>query len=101
MSTTVSDTPRDRLERHRDDIVAAVRKHRGRSVAIFGSVARGDDTPGSDIDLLVDFESDSSLFDLLHLQDELEALLQCNVDVVSRHGLKPRDEHIRAEAKPL
>lgn len=101
MDAAATGTPRDRLTQHRDDIVAAVRKHRGRSVAIFGSVARGDDTAGSDIDLLVDFEPDSSLFDLLHLQDELEALLGCDVDVVSRHGLKERDTHIRAEARPL
>ncbi len=70
-------------------------------MALFGSVARGDETASSDVDLLVDFEADSSLFDLLHLQDELSALLGCPVDVVSARALKPRDEHIRAEAVPL
>jgi predicted nucleotidyltransferase len=64
-------------------------------------VARGEDGNDSDVDLLVDFEPGSSLFDLLHLQDELEQLLRCRVDVVSRGGLKPRDEHIRREAVPL
>jgi predicted nucleotidyltransferase len=62
------------VEQHRDEIAAAVRRHRGRAVALFGSAARGDDHEGSDVDLLVDFEPDSSLFDLLHLQDELEQL---------------------------
>ncbi|MBK6857692.1 MAG: nucleotidyltransferase family protein [Microthrixaceae bacterium] len=92
---------RGRLDERRQEILDVVRRHRGRSVALFGSVARGDETASSDVDLLVDFEADSSLFDLLHLQDELSALLGCPVDVVSARALKPRDEHIRAEAVPL
>lgn len=68
---------------------------------MFGSVARGEDGPSSDIDFLVDFEPGSSLFDLLHLQDELAELLGCEVDVVSTGGLKPTDDHIRREAIPL
>jgi predicted nucleotidyltransferase len=77
------------------------RRHRGRSIAVFGSVARGDDQAGSDIDFLVDFEPGSSLFDLVHLQDELSTLLGCPVDVVAVGGLKPRDQHILEEALPL
>lgn len=50
---------------------------------------------------LVQFEPGSSLFDLLHLQDDLEELLGCPVDVVSVGGLKPRDDLIRAEAIAL
>jgi predicted nucleotidyltransferase/uncharacterized protein (DUF433 family) len=92
---------RSRVDQHGDEIADAVGRHRGRSVAIFGSVARGEDTDDSDIDLFVDFEPGSSLFDLLHLQDELAALLGCPVDVVSAGGLKPRDEHIRREALAL
>jgi predicted nucleotidyltransferase len=68
---------------------------------VFGSVARGEDQAGSDIDFLVEFEAGSSLFDLIHLQDELSALLGCRVDVVSVGGLKPRDAHILEEALPL
>ncbi|MBS1849099.1 MAG: nucleotidyltransferase domain-containing protein [Actinobacteria bacterium] len=80
---------------------AAVVRHRGTSVALFGSVARGDDDESSDIDFLVDFEDGSSLFDLLHLTEELETLLGLPVDVVSSGGLKDRDDHIRSEALPL
>ncbi len=65
---------------------------------MFGSAARGEDTDASDIDLLVRFSPGSSLFDLLHLSDELERILGRRVDVVSEGGLKARDEHIRAEA---
>lgn len=86
---------------NRAAIRAAVMRHKGRTVAIFGSVARGDATENSDVDFLVDFEEDSSLFDLLHLTDELEQLLGRRVDVVSVRGLKPRDEHIRREAVAL
>jgi len=89
------------VEERRDDIKAAVRRHKGRTVALFGSVARGEDTPTSDIDFLVEFEPGSSLFDLLHLQDELAELLACSVDVVSSGGLKPRDQRIKAEALSL
>ena len=75
--------------------------HRGRSVAVFGSVARGEAGPDSDVDFLVEFEAGSSLFDLLHLSDALEELLGRPVDVVSVGGLKDRDERIRREAVPL
>jgi uncharacterized protein len=65
----------------RDEIVELVVRHRGRSAALFGSVARGEDTELSDIDLLVDFDPASSLFDVMHLEDDLRSLL--GVDVVS------------------
>lgn len=68
---------------------------------MFGSIARGEDGPDSDIDLLVDFEPDSSLFDLLHLARQLEDLLGRPVDVVSAGGLKDRDRLILTEAVDL
>lgn len=92
---------RDLIEANRDEIRAVVRRHLGRSVAVFGSVARGEESATSDIDFLVEFEPGSSLFDLLHLTEELEALLGVPVDVVSAGGLKDRDVHIRREAIPL
>jgi predicted nucleotidyltransferase len=49
------------------------------------------------VDLLVDFDAASSLFDLIHLARELEALLGRPVDVVSAGGLKERDKAILAE----
>ncbi len=88
----------DLVREHRDEVQSAVQRHRGVSFKVFGSAARGEDTDASDIDLLVRFAPESSLFDLLHLSDELERILGRRVDVVSEGGLKPRDEHIRAEA---
>lgn len=89
---------RQLIEERREEINAVVRGHRGRSVAIFGSVARGEEREGSDIDLLVEFEPGSSLFDLMRLEDELSALLGVQIDVVSAGGLKDRDDDIRREA---
>lgn len=91
----------DLLARHRDEIRAAVLRHHGTGVYVFGSVARGDATPDSDIDLLVDFAPGSSLFDVLRLTDDLEQLLGRRVDVVSSGALKDRDDGIRREAIPL
>lgn len=92
---------RDLIESRRAEIREVVQRHRGRTVAVFGSVARGDESPTSDIDLLVEFEPGSSLFDLLHMSEELEALLGVPIDVVSIGGLKDRDDHIRREAITL
>jgi predicted nucleotidyltransferase len=89
---------RQLIEERREGINAVVREHRGRSVAIFGSVARGEEREGSDVDLLVEFEPGSSLFDLMRLEDELSALLGVQIDVVSAGGLKDRDEDIRRQA---
>ena len=86
------------VEMRRRDVVDAVTRHKGRRVAIFGSVARGDEHPESDVDFLVEFEPGSSLFDLVRLQEELSVLLNKSVDVVSLGGLLPGDDDIRNEA---
>ena len=100
MATACSDTVR-RLREQREAIMGLVRAHKGRSVAVFGSVARGDDTAESDIDLLVDFEPTSSLLDLIALEEDLERLLGNSVDVISTGALLERDVDIRREAVPL
>ena len=95
-------SPIERLfEQHREDIRQIAARHHGRAIYIFGSVARGDARPGSDLDFLVDFEPGSSLFDLMRITDELEELLGCRVDVVSRGGLKDRDTHILEDARQV
>lgn len=101
-SSTVASAPlRALVEQRRVAIKAAAARYRGRRVRLFGSVARGDEHAASDIDLLVDFAPDSSLFDLLHLSEELEELLGHRVDVVSRGGLTARDQSILDEALDL
>jgi predicted nucleotidyltransferase len=61
-------------------------------MGVFGSAARGEATPESDVDILVDFLPDSgmSLFRLDDLNGELEQLLGRKVDLASKRGLKPR-----------
>jgi hypothetical protein len=92
---------RELINAKRDEIRRVVLAHRGKRVYLFGSLARGDDTDSSDVDLLVEFDENGSLFDLMHIEDELVQLLGVPVDVVSAGGLLPRDEHIRREAIPI
>ncbi len=89
------------LRQHRTAILAAAQERGARSVRVFGSVARGEATEASDVDLLVTFEPDRSLFDQVHLIGDLERLLGRRVDVVAEGGLLERDQHILAEAVPL
>lgn len=89
------------LRRRRAEVLAAARRRGAHSVRVFGSVARGEATDNSDIDLLVAFDADRSLFDQVHLIDDLEQLLGRRVDVVAEGGLLERDGHILAEAVPL
>ena len=79
----------DKLRNLRGEIYAIARKHKAGKVYVFGSCARKEETPDSDVDILVELENGASLFDLLDLQDEYQKLLQCKVDVVSRRGLNP------------
>ncbi len=80
------------LGAHREAIKAAAAANKATSIALVGSVARGDDGPDSDVDFLATFETGSSLFDLARLQGALAGLLGGEVDVVSVGGLKP-DEY--------
>lgn len=67
----------------RDDIVAVAARHHASNVRVFGSVASGSDTPSSDLDLLVHFSDEASLYDQVGLTRELEDLLAVSVDVIS------------------
>ena len=89
------------LAAHRDQVLELARASRAADVRVFGSIARGQDTADSDVDLLVRFEPGASLFDLLRLTDELEGLLGVRVDVVSEGGLGDRHQEIRDQARAL
>ena len=90
------------LESRRDDILRVARKHGARNIRVFGSAARGDDAPDSDVDFLVELEPGRSLFDHVALLQELEDLLGRKVDLVEPEGLHwyIRDK-VLAEAVPL
>ena len=76
-----------------DDIIAFCRYHQIRELALFGSVLREDFSPDSDVDVLIDFEpggdEELTLLDLAGMQIELSKVLQREVDLVLRDGLKP------------
>ncbi len=82
-------TTLDRLLEKREEILALAAKYKADHVRVFGSVARGEASDESDIDLLVHFQPDASLFDLMDLKEASEALLHVPVDVVSDRGLSP------------
>ena len=88
----------DQLRSQREMIIEIVSRNKACNVSVFGSVARGEETAESDIDLLVDFLPGASLTDQFRLQEELTELLKTPVDVISRRALKSRDNDIRDEA---
>jgi predicted nucleotidyltransferase len=90
------------LKEKRQDILRIAAQHGAYNVRVFGSVARGEASPDSDVDLLVDLEPDKSLFDVGGLLMDLQTLLGREVDVVTEKALHwyIRDRVIR-EAQPL
>ena len=83
------DTPMGRLLRdRREEIVSTLRDRGMTRVRVFGSVARGDDTDSSDVDLMVDSNGDVSLLDLIGTERELSRILGRPVDLVLAHNLK-------------
>jgi predicted nucleotidyltransferase len=72
-------------------VLRQVAERRGfADLAVFGSAARGDDRPDSDVDLLVKPPDDADLFDMVRLEEALEAILGRGVDLVSYRGLDPK-----------
>ncbi len=77
------------LKDRREDILRITAQHGARSVQVFGSLARGEARPDSDIDLLVKLDPGRSLLDLIAIKQDLEDLLGCNVDVVTEAAISP------------
>jgi uncharacterized protein len=77
------------LRRRRHEVIAAAAAHGVTELHVFGSVARGEDRPDSDVDLVADLPPGMSLFGLGRLQAELEGILGAKVDLVPAEDLKP------------
>jgi predicted nucleotidyltransferase len=77
------------LEKHRAEILNLAMRHGVRNVRVFGSFARGEERPGSDLDLLVTLGEGRSLLDLVGLKQDLEDLVHRPVDVVTEKALSP------------
>ena len=78
------------------DVKQILKKHKRdlsklgvKALAVFGSVARHEEKPQSDIDILVDFDSKKGLFVFVDLKNYLEKLLDCDVDLVTKNALHP------------
>jgi uncharacterized protein len=77
----------ERVKNNRTEILRLAREHGARNVRLFGSIARGDATPESDVDILVELEPGRNLLDLSGLLLDLQDLLDCKVDVVTEKAL--------------
>lgn len=94
--------PSVRVEAQRAAMHEVISRHRASAPRVFGSVARGEDEPGSDLDLLVDFAEDASLFDEIGLRLDLVELLGIQVDVIDAASLQGSFRNrVLAEAVPL
>lgn len=79
------------LRARREEILALAERHKATNVRVFGSVARGEADPGSDVDFLVTYQKGASLYDVAGLFVDLQELLGVAVDVVEDHaGLSDR-----------
>lgn len=90
------------LDAHRNDIRRLVEQNRARNARVFGSVLHGEDSDGSDLDLLVDPVPGATLLDLGGLQIELEELLGVPVDVVTPGDLPAKfRDRVLQDAVPV
>lgn len=90
------------LTSKRDEIIRLATTHGAQNLRLFGSVARGEDRPDSDVDLLVDMDPGRSLLDLVALGQDLEDLLHRKVDVLTAVSVHPAlRDRILSEARPL
>ena len=94
--------PSEVIAAHRDRILALAAQRGARNVRVFGSVARGEDREGSDVDLLVDVAPGTSLFEVVGLELDIRDELGVAVDLCLEDELHPRlKARILSEARPL
>jgi uncharacterized protein len=90
------------IEAHGPELAVALGALGASNIRLFGSVARGDENPGSDVDLLVDVEESTGLFALGRMRTAAESILGVAVDIVPANSLKAdASAKILAEAVPL
>lgn len=94
--------PSEALQRHRAAIRRVIESHRASNARVFGSVLRGEDTEQSDLDLLIDPTSETTLFDIGAIRFELRKLLGVSVDVLTPKALpESMRAAVLAQARPV
>lgn len=94
--------PSEACRKHKEIIRQVVARHRAANPRVFGSVLHGDDTEGSDLDLLVDATERTTLFDIVTIERELREALGVAVDVQTPESLSKRfRDVVLNEATPL
>lgn len=95
--------PSEALARNRDKVLEIIARYPVSNPRVFGSVARGEDVEGSDVDILVEPQLDVTTFvHLGELRHELSALLGHEVDVLTPGGLRrTMADRIKSELRPL
>lgn len=94
--------PSEALASYRAAIRQVVESHRARNARVFGSVLHGQDTGGSDLDILVDPTPETTLLDIGAIRHELGELLGVPVDVLTPNALPDRFRaKVLAEARPI
>ncbi len=88
---------KSQIQIDRNKIAEFCRRWKVKELALFGSVLREDFRPDSDVDVLVTFEEDApwSLFDIVHMRDDLSALMGREVDLVERSAVEKSENYIR------
>lgn len=92
--------PSEAVAAHRDEIVATLARYGMTGARVFGSVSRGSDEPGSDLDLLVDVGPDFDVLDLIDGAAQVEEIVGVGVDIVTSRSLRIDHEIVRS-AVPL
>jgi uncharacterized protein len=77
------------LRGEREKILRITASHGAQNVRVFGSLARGEAGPDSDIDILVELDHGRSLLDIIAIKQDLEDLMGCDVDVVTEAAISP------------
>ena len=94
--------PSERLSEHRGEVLDLLERFGATNIQVFGSVARGEDTVDSDLDILVDFPPEVRLFKQCGIVADLMEILGCDVDLAEHNEVPERSrDRIFGEARPL
>ena len=91
----------DEIRAKRDEIYAIARKHKAEKLWVFGSCARREERPDSDVDFLVTFGPHTTIFDYVRMRDSLSQFLGCNVDVIDSDVMNIEQRFAREVRKDM